>query len=458
MRLRRDGALSALFGAFCLSLPAEAQYTSARISLTAAGTYTKSVTDAERPGSLIYSGPSLSLSPSGVLLFDTPLTTHTLTYAFTLNVPFAKGLDGERPPLTYGNRLTYAGRYEFSELTSMSISLTLNQSPLRALAVAADPSQTQLDPVPGAAAYLLSAGGQESISHQLSSSLALMQSNGINVMKADDPVRGIRSRTISVMNGLNLDKSLEVDTVGLSLMLMTSHFASAVSADAPLTMPRTQLAGTLAATWSRPLTPSLTCSAQLGVTQVVSPAQETPQGPKPFGTSVQPTGHAMLSYGLDPAVISLTYAHMTAPNLVTSSLNFTDTATLRFNVPIGVTGLIASGSGGFTHMTPIGSGSSPMNMLLADASLSWRPQAAQSLTISLRGQVQRQMMTGDVDNGFARFSTSLSLSYSYPSADAAQVSPQMPPALGATPYVPGAAGELPSPRPYEVPADDTPAR
>ncbi|APR85004.1 Hypothetical protein A7982_10353 [Minicystis rosea] len=426
---------------------------SGQVSLTAAGTYTKTLTDAPYPNLTTYSGPSLSLNPSATLLFDTPLTTNTLTYAFTLNVPFAKGADGERGPLTYANRLTYAGRYEFSELSNMSLSLMLSQAPLRALSIAVDPSQTQLDPVPGAAAYLVTVGAQESFNHQLSSSLSLMQSNGVSVMNAEDELRGIRSRTISVTNGLNLNRMFDVDTVGLALMVMTSHFTNSLSLDGPSNPPRTQVAGTLAATWSRPLTPSLTCSAQLGLTQVVSPAQETPDGPKPLRFSVQPTGNAMLSYDLDPAVISLSYVHQAAPNLVTSTLNFTDTGTLRFSVPIGVTGLIASGSGGFTHMTPIGTGGTVINTVLGDASLAWRPEVTQSLTVSLRGQVQRQA-TVDVDNGFTRFSASLSFSYAYPSADAAQVSPPMPPTLGATPYVPG-GGETPSLRPYDVPANDT---
>lgn len=448
-------AALALLGAIGFGTPARAQYVSGRFSMTAAGTYNQSLTDGQFPNAQSYAGPSLSFSPSAVLLVDTPLTTNTLTYAFTLNLPFTKDLQLTTGPLGYSNRFTYMGRYEFSELTNMSFTATINHSPLRALAVATDASETQLDAVPGGASYMLSASVQQSISHQLSPSLSLMQSNGLTFTAPNDPLAGVQARTFAIANSVNLNQSLDTDTFGLALSVMTNYFTVSESPIGPPLPARTQLAGSLAATWSRPLTQTLTMTAQLGVTQVISPATETTAGVQPFSTAVQPTGNVTLNYNLDLAVLTLNYAHQAAPNLITNTVNFTDTGTLRFNMPIGATGLTASGSGGFTHMTPIGSGSSSTDTFLADASLMWHPEAVPTLSFTLREQFQRQS-AGDASNAFTRFATSLSMTWSYPNANAAQLPARMAPALGTTPYVPGAGPPSPT-RLYEVPADEAPA-
>src|ERR1700679_1561699 len=88
---RRGAAAAVSVAALGLAGSARAQHVEYRASITLTGAYTQSVSDA-RASSVVtaadYAGPSISLSPSIIALLDTPRTENTLTYAFTLSVPF----------------------------------------------------------------------------------------------------------------------------------------------------------------------------------------------------------------------------------------------------------------------------------------------------------------------------------------------------------------------------------
>jgi hypothetical protein len=443
MRLRRDVAAAALIGVSSFAMPAEAQYVSWRTSLTGSGNYSYSLTDAPYPDAQTFAGPSVSLSPSLILLFDTPLTTNTLTYAFSLTLPFDKDLKLATGPLSYSNRLSYSGRYQLSEVSNVSLSLSGSHSPTRTTGFGGDASETQIDPVPAGASYLLSVSATESFTRQFDGGMSALQSTGLNLNAPFDPLVN-QARTIGISNSLTFSRAFESHTLGVVASVAVSYFTLSETAGGGVVDPHTGITDSLSLTWSHPLTPTLTTSAMLGVTQIINPGTETP-------TAVSPSGNASLTYNLDFATMTLTLAHGAAPNLVTGSVNFTDSGTLRFNLPIGQTGLSTSGTGGFTHMTPLGSLSSPTNIFLGDLSLSYHAAALPSLTLSGRASLQRQL-AGD-SSGFTRLTTSLSLAYSYPSATTAQVQANLPPALGATPYVPGASAP-PEDRPFDVPPEE----
>lgn len=443
MRLRRGLAAAALACASGLAAPAEAQHFEGRGSLTAAATYNQTITDTPSSVSPVAAGPSLSLSPQVALVYETPRTDNILSYAFTLNVPFMRGIESSVGPVSYGNRFAYSGRYELSELSSLSFALALNHGPAQVLAVAADASQTQLDPLPASTTYVLGVSAQEGFTRQLSQVLSLTQANAFTLIDPIDPVRA-QSRTFGVQNSFSLDRTFSVDTLGGQIAVATSYF----TAGGAVIEPRLQVASTAALTWSRQISASLTSTLTAGVTYLASPGKAAPG-------MVQPTGTLSLTYRLEPAVIMFAYAHQAAPNLAAGAVTFTDSATLRLSAPIARLGLIAAGSAGFAHMEPTGDmAGAATNVFLADASLTYRPSAAPILALGLRGQVQRQLGGLEPDYGLTRLAASLNVTVSYPSAGAAMVTPSMPPAFGGASFAPS-AGSMAS-EPVEVPAEQEP--
>ena len=412
MRVRRAPAAAALLSAASLAAPVRAQHVEGRGSLTAAASYNQTITDAQYPTSLTAAGPSVSFSPEVALLCETPRTNSTLTYAFTLNMPFAARLDASAAPLSYGNRFGYSGRYELGELSSLAFDLALNHAPLRALAVGADASQTQLDAVPAGAASMLGISAQERFTRRLSRATSLTQTNAFTFTDPIDPIL-VLTRTVAVQHSLSLDRTFTVDTLGAQIAVLHTYFTAGEAAEGVVIEPRAQIAGTLSLSWSRQLTESLSGSLALGATYLVSPGQVSPG-------VLQPTGSLSLSYRLEPAVITLAYARQAAPNLAAGSVSFTDSGTLRFSVPLGQTGLQAAGSGGVSHMDPLAGGAGvPTNVVLGDASLAYRPRALPTMSLGLRGQVQRQTGGPDALGGFTRVSGSFDVTFSYPSAEQA---------------------------------------
>ncbi len=104
---------------------------------------------------------------------------------------------------------------------------------------------------------------------------------------------------------------------------------------------------TLALNWSHQYTEAFSSALSAGVTQTLTPNAGT-------FMQVQPTGTAALSYNFLLATAALSYAHMAQPNLTTGTVNFSDAVSLRLSVPIGLTGLSAIGTAGYTHSVPVG--------------------------------------------------------------------------------------------------------
>jgi hypothetical protein len=116
-------------------------------------------------------------------------------------------------------------------------------------------------------------------------------------------------------------------------------------------------------------------------------------------------------------------------------------------VPIGLTGLVTTGSVGYTHAVPLGtpqpdcSGAvtmcqvplvtGPSNVYLADAVLEYKPERVPTLAVAFRGQFTRQVLTDptatSLADSFTRYTLSLNLTYSYPNVNAAAVRPHFSP-------------------------------
>jgi hypothetical protein len=385
---------------------------------------------------LTLSGPSLSFGPSGTLLVDTPRTNNTFLYAFTLAVPFTQQLEVPTGPLAYTNRFSYTGRYQLTELDTLTLTASFTHAPLHAISIASDASETPIDPTVAGATYNLSAGLQEAYARLVAESFTFTQTAGVTYTNPIDPIN-TPPKTTAFSLGLGFSRQAGRDTFGVQAAGML-NLISAQDTTAGVVDARAQGSGTLAMTWARPLTEAFTINASVGLTQVVSPTSDPRQAGQAM-TAVGPTASLTLNYRLDPAVATLSYMHGSAPNLVTGSINFTDSGTLRFTQPILDTGLSAAGSAGFTRMTPVDSLSAPMTTYLGDVSLTYRPPAAPALTLIARGQAQRQISEADPAGTYTRYSGTLSVMWSWPSAMAGQVTPFMPPPVGGMPTLQGAA-------------------
>jgi len=442
MRLRAVPAAAALLGAIGLAAPARAQAVNGRASVALSGSYNQTFTDDPYPTKLTQAGPAVSIAPSGVLLIDTPLTAHTLTYAFSLSLPFTTDVTLVAAPLQYSHRFTYAGRYTLNELTSMSLGTSFSYTPLSTLGGSGDPSQTPVDSIPIGAAATISAGLTEGLTRQLSESSSLTQNTALTFGAPIDPT-AVRAKTIGLTNSLSLSRRFSKDTLGLAAAVGVNFFTAA-EGNGGFIDPNTQITDSLTLNWARPWTETLNTALSAGLTQVISPDAPTP-------TAVQPTGSLSFTYRRELSTLTAQYSHQAMPSLASGSVVFADSATLRFSLPIGQTGLSTSGSGGFTHSSPIAGTasstlSSPTNVITSDAALTYKPTFAPTLTASLRGSVQRQVDTGDTMTSFTsvsftsgsltRVTVSLGLTYSYPSATAAQTVPSFPPALGMTGLMP----------------------
>jgi hypothetical protein len=198
---------------------------------------------------------------------------------------------------------------------------------------------------------------------------------------------------------------------------------------------------TLAVNWTHPFTEAFSSTVTAGATQTLSPEAVT-------FMQVQPTGTLSLNYNFLLATAALAYSHQAQPNVTTGTVNFIDGVSLRFGAPLGTTGLLTSGTAGYSHSVPVGTPivacpadmptcnpspvlTNPSHVFVADAGLDYRPERVPTFTVGIRGQVTRQIVTDDATalNNFTRYTVSLNLTYSYPNANAAAVRPQFTPLL-----------------------------
>jgi hypothetical protein len=453
MRARRSLAVAALSMASTFARPALAQHFDWRAALTGAATYNKVLTDAPYPTALTTSGPSATLSPSISLVYDTPRTSHTFTYAFGMNFLFTKDFEVAASGISYNNRGNYQGRFQLSEISSITLGISVTHQPARSLSVGSDASQTIIDPVPSSAAYLLGSNLQETFTRQMSEETSLSQNANVLYNSPHNPLLVLPS-TLGVQLGFSLQRQFTRDTLGVQVSAQGNYFTIGEGTGGVVIEPRVQFSNSLSLTWNRPFTETLTSALVFGITQVVSPAFENP-------IAFQPTGSLSLTYRLEPVVISASYAHQGAPNLSTGAVNFMDSGSLRLSVPVGDTGLATSGTGGFTHMLPVGqSNVGSSSVFMGDLGLTYRPPISDALSLGLRGQVQRQAGGADASQSFTRLSVSFSLTYAYPSANAAQPGPELPPTLGsAIPVGPSSGGfgsSFEGPSEVELPPETKP--
>jgi hypothetical protein len=433
MRLRPGALLSALLGAALLSAPARAQHVEWRTSIGVTGSYSQSVSDSAYPTADTYAGPSIGLSPTFNLIYETPRTESTLTYAFSVTVPFTRQLTFDTTSFTYSNRLAYAGRFALDEITSMTLGAGVTQSPINSFTTTTDPTEAPIQAVPSGALNLLQITGQQGLTRELSEKWSLNENASAAYGYPIDPTM-IRARTLSVQTSLGLSRIFTLDTLGFTATNQTNYFSASEDATHQITPASWAIANTLALVWTRPLSEWWSLSLNAGATQVISPAAQDKM-------TVQPSGSASINYAYGDWAANLLYSHAALPNLATGQINFTDAATLRFSLPLWIdrTGLSTAGSIGYTRSTPIGGDAAtdqPTDVIGADLALNYRPVFADVLTTSLRGQLQRQVPEADPSTAFTRYTISLTLTYSYPSANAANVRPRLTPVYSIAPPAP----------------------
>jgi hypothetical protein len=430
-----------------VAAPARAQrHVEYRASITLTGAWTQSITDALYPTAQTFAGPSIALSPSLVALIDTPRTENTLTYGLSVAVPFlVRANPGvNRAQLTYSNRLTYAGHYALSEVTTMTLGGGLTESPINTFIPSQDPTAAPIETTPAGSAVLITAHATEGFSRQVSDRNTFSQTGAFTYGHPVDPTSS-RAQTYSATNSFAFNHTFYRDTLGVMLTDQFNHFtvSQAAATEAIQTPPvlpaHTSWVNTLALNWQHPFTEAFSSTIVAGATQTLSPQAAV-------FMQVQPTGSLTLSYNFLLATAGLSYAHAAAPNLNTGTVNFTDSVHLRFSLPIGVSGFTTTGTVGYTHSVPIGTpmivcpgtmqnciGSTlvtnPTHVFSADAALDYHPPQVPTLTVGLRGQLSRQVVVDDptLTNNFLRYTVALNLTYSYPNANAATVRPQLSP-------------------------------
>ena len=139
------------------------------------GAYTQTVSDAPSPTSQTFAGPLVAFVPSIVALLDTPRTENSLAYTFALSAAFPVPRTAQSVPVSYANRLTYAGHYAINEITSAILGAGFSFSPLNAFDPSADPSAAPIQSVPSDASYLLTANASEGILRQLTERTSFAQ-------------------------------------------------------------------------------------------------------------------------------------------------------------------------------------------------------------------------------------------------------------------------------------------
>jgi hypothetical protein len=400
---------------------ARAQHVEAKASVTLTGAYTRSWSDSSSPSALTFAGPSVALSPVLAMLLDTPRTENALGYALSLSLPIVHGPTVDSTSLTYANRVTYTGRYALDELTSMTLAAGLSQSPLDSFVPSQDPTAAPIQTVPAGAANMLAVNVSEGVSRLVTDRTSISQAAAFAF---GDPLvpTGIASRTYGAQSALGWTREFLYDTLGMTLTNEYDHFTAAPN------IPASSVSiNTLSLAYAHAFTETLTATLTPGATATVSPGALR-------SVVVQPSGTATLRYDHRFASAALAFAHQAEPNLATATVAFDDTATLRFLVPVGTTGLVAAGTAGFAHSTPIDSAPgrpkpNAANVFLADTALDYYPASEKRFSIGVRAFVARQAFLGDPTNSFTRYTLALHLTYAYPSAEAAMVRPALTPAL-----------------------------
>jgi hypothetical protein len=421
---RRRGAATAaalaLFAAFVAASPARAQHVEAHASLTLTGAYTRSSGDDPAATAQTFAGPSIALSPVLLMLLDTPRTEHTLGYSLSLSAPLLRGPTVASASIQMANRLTYTGRYALDELTSMTFGAAFTESPLDAFVPSQDATAAPIQTVPAGTADLIAVTANEGVSRLVADSTSISQAAAFAYGAPLLATGAAAGRTYSGQNTLGWARTFLYNTVGMTVTNQASRFT--VDRGVPAT---TVWVNTLSLDYVHLFTESLTATITPGVTVTLSPAASR-------STLVEPSGTATLRYDHRYAAAALTFAHLAEPNLATSIMTFNDTATLRFVVPLGLTGLVAAGTFGYAHMTPIDPPpSAPQqhaaNVLLSDGALDYYPASAKCFSVGFRGQVVRQLVASDAASSLTRYTLALHLTVAYPSAEATALRPALAP-------------------------------
>ena len=446
MRLCRGFATAAWLGTVGLAAPARAQHVEGRATATLTGGYSQTLSDSP---TLTGAGPLLALSPALTALVDSPRTTNTFTYTFSLSVPFTRTTAGQPlgvQSVSYANRLSYTGHYEVSEVTSATLGAGFAQAPLNSVDLSQNPASASVQSIPTGAAILITVNANEGLSRQLSNTLSGSQAFAFAF---GDPIdltpttRAVLARTFSITNSLSLSRAFERGNFVFSLANQTNAFTASQAPDVATSagpMPGVfapaseAFVNTASVGYSYPFTESLTGSATVGVSQVLSPNTSGYQ-------QIEPTGTLGLNYAYRLATAALTLSHTAMPNLATATLAFTDMANLRVSIPIGTTGLTTLGTVGFTHTTPVGTvpaggQAGPTNVFLTDADVKYTPPKVQTLSVGVRGIITRQWIPDALPGSgatFTRYTLTLNLTYSYPNVRAAQIPPSFNPGQAPTP-------------------------
>jgi hypothetical protein len=428
-----------LFAALGLAGPARAQHVEYKASVTVTGSYTKAIADSGTTAN--YAGPTFALSPSLLLLVDTPRTENTLGYAFSLAVPFLQQGSSNSTGLNYSNRFSYTGHYALSEITNLVLGGSFTESPLNTFVPSQDPTAATVQTAPTGSAYLFSTGLTEGVTRLLSERTNFGQAASFLYGHAVDPT-STPAQTFSATNSFSFGHVFLRDQVGVTLTNQVNYITT--SETAGTTVPGySAWVNTLTANWQRSLTEAFSIYLAAGALQVLTPDATT-------FMQFQPTGSAMLNYNFLLATAGLAYSHGVQPNVATGTVNFSDAVSLRFSAPIRLTGLTATGTLGYTHSVPLGTPTvtcssgvttcaaattltNPSDVYAADLGLDYHPERVPTLTVGVRGQVARQVLSDDATNSFFRYTAALNLTYSYPNARAAGSRPQLTPLFSAQP-------------------------
>lgn len=301
---------------------------------------------------------------------------------------------------------------------------------------------------PLTASYIVQFNAAETIDRELSPTITARQTAGFTYGYAVDPVL-VQPRSTSPRAGLMLSKQFLFDTLSASFATAYAHISASEGTAAAVVPPSDSVTNSLSAVWGREWSSTVTSSATVGLTQAVGTFASVSS---PGGTTYAPLGIATLMYSLDYASALVSLSHQPTLNVATGTNNVSDQALVRASLPVGRTGVLATGSVAFTHAVPVSvttGSTATSDVWLADIALAYTPPVARSITTGIRGFAARQLSSDPTQPNASRWGAAITLAYSYPSAGSALARPDLAPQASPPFDRPPPAGSSTEPWPNE---------
>lgn len=337
----------------------------------------------------------LILSPTVAMLIEDAKVLHTFAYGFGATLYFTHSEAN-----SYSHGVSYVSRWNLTPATDLALGLSGAYTSTAAFNLLGGADQTTVGLLPGGEAVeVISVAVTEGIEHAIDDNWSVNQTASAVGLFTLGQVQ--RNFLFSASGGL--ERGFEYHTLGASLsgeVLWTPT----VEDDAGNEIRGNQtLIARLAGTWSYRLNDYWTSNVAAGglmATQLGEARNE--EGEVVDATPiVQPYGLASIDFADELGNAGLSVEHNVSPNVLTGSVQMTDTATLRVGVPLGRdTGFAVTSTGalGLARVLDVDGTFGPrLVLIVADAGLAYAPPPVPYLSFDLRYQFTKQNLLNPDD-------------------------------------------------------------